>query len=74
MRNKSLIVLQEFALTSGSEVLDDIQRITDGAKEKTGEVISRNKTVIHALVDRLVTDVLMNEDSINRFFREHPIT
>jgi len=74
MRNKSLVVLQEFALTSGSEVLDDIQRILDGAKEMTADAISRNKDVVTALVDRLAADVLMNEDSINRFFSEHPIS
>ncbi|MBI1910837.1 MAG: AAA family ATPase [Deltaproteobacteria bacterium] len=73
MSNKSLMVLQEFALTSGGEVLDDIQKILDNAKENTGGIITRNKEVLMALVDRLVDDVLMNSDSIARFFQEHPL-
>ena len=73
MRNKSLIVLQDYALTSGTEVLDDIQKILDNAKEATAAVISRNKEAIGRLVARLEKDVLMNGDSIMRFFMDNPI-
>lgn len=74
MKNKSLIVLQEFALTSGTDVLDDIQKIIDNAKETTSGIISKNKEVLLALVDKLIKDVLMNGDSLNKFFAENPLT
>ncbi|MBI5827424.1 MAG: AAA family ATPase [Deltaproteobacteria bacterium] len=74
MKNKSLVVLQEFALTSGSEVLDDIQKILDNAKEKTSGIISRNRAVLERLVDKLVKEVLVNGDGLTRFFTENPVT
>ncbi|MFQ5736144.1 MAG: AAA family ATPase [Thermodesulfobacteriota bacterium] len=74
MKNKSLVVLQDYALTSGTEVLDDIQKIIDNAKELSSEVISRNKDVLLALVERLMKDVLMNGDALGRFFRENPLS
>ena len=40
MSNKSLIGLGDFALTSGTEVLDDIQRILDDAREKTARILT----------------------------------
>lgn len=73
MKNKSLVVLQDYALTSGGEVLDDIQKILDNAKELSADIISRNKEVIAALVEQLIKDVLMNGDSLNKFFRDHPL-
>ncbi len=73
MRNKSLVVLQDFALTSGAEVLDDIQKILDSAKETSAVVISRNKDVLLRLVDRLVKDVLLNGDNLTKFFNENPL-
>ncbi|MBI5492595.1 MAG: AAA family ATPase [Deltaproteobacteria bacterium] len=73
MRNKSLIVLQDYALTSGGDVLDDIQKILDSAKEATAEVIGRNKEALLALAERLLKEVLMNGDALNRFFRETPL-
>lgn len=73
MKNKSLMALQDYALTSGNEILEDIQKILDNAKEKTGEVMSKNKDVLLSLVKRLSDDVLMNRDSLNAFFREHPL-
>jgi len=73
MKNKSLVVLQDYALTSGGEVLDDIQKIIDNAKELSADVISKNKDVIAALVDQLLDEVLMNGDRLNRFFKEHPL-
>ncbi|MBI5886849.1 MAG: AAA family ATPase [Deltaproteobacteria bacterium] len=73
MRNKSLIVLQDYAFTSGTEVLDDIQKIIDNAKETTAAMISRNKETLGRLVDRLVKDVLMNGDALTRFFMDNPL-
>ncbi|MDP2688872.1 MAG: hypothetical protein Q8P48_02050, partial [Deltaproteobacteria bacterium] len=73
MKNKSLVVLQDYALTSGTEVLDDIQKIIDNAKELSADVISRNKDVLLSLVERLIRDVLMNGDALNQFFRENPL-
>ena len=73
MKNKSLVVLQDFALTSGSEVLDDIQKILDNAKETAAAVISRNKEVLMRLVDRLVRDVLLNGENLTGFFNENPL-
>lgn len=73
MKNKSLVVLQDFALTSGTEVLDDIQKILDNAKETAAAVISRNKEVLMRLVDRLVKDVLMNGENLTGFFNENPL-
>ena len=73
MKNKSLVVLQDYALTSGGEVLDDIQKILDNAKELSADIISRNKEVIAALVEQLVKEVLMNGDRLNKFFSEHPL-
>jgi len=73
MKNKSLVVLQDYALTSGTEVLDDIQKILDNAKELSADIISRNKEVIAALVEQLIKEVLMNGDRLNKFFRDNPL-
>ncbi|MDH4099222.1 MAG: hypothetical protein OEV28_01450, partial [Nitrospirota bacterium] len=74
MKNKSLVVLQDFALTSGGDVLDDIQKILDNAKEASAEVISTNREVLNRLVDRLEKEILMNGDSLASFFKENPLT
>ena len=73
MKNKSLMVLQDFALASGGEVLDVIQKVLDNAKELSSDIISKNKEVIGALVELLIKDVLMNGDSLNKFFRDNPL-
>ena len=74
MRNKSLIVLQDYALTSGGDVLEDIQKILDNAKEASSKIISDNKEVLESLVKRLMKDVLINGEGLNAFFRENPLT
>ena len=74
MRNKSLVVLQDYAITSGSDVLEDIQKILDNAKEATSKIITDNKDVIDSLVKRLMKDVLINGEGLNAFFRENPLT
>jgi len=73
MSNKSLAVLQDFALTSGTEILDDIQRILDNSKDVTGTVIARNKALVEKLVERLMAEVLMNGDALMKFFKENPV-
>ena len=74
MKNKSLIGLADYALTSGAEVLEDIHKILDNSKEKAAEVISRNKEVLKSLVERLKKDILLNGEMLTQFFREHPLT
>jgi cell division protease FtsH len=74
MKNKSLVVLQDYAITSGGEVLEDIQKILDNAKEASSKIISDNKDVHESLVQRLMKDVLINGEGLNAFFRENPLT
>lgn len=74
MKNKSLVVLQDYAITSGGEVLEDIQKILDNAKEASSKIISDNKEVHESLVQRLMKDVLINGEGLNAFFRENPLT
>ncbi|MBI5236141.1 MAG: AAA family ATPase [Deltaproteobacteria bacterium] len=73
MRNKSLIVLQDYALTSGTDVLDDIQKILDNAKESTAAIVSRNKQALFKLVDALKESILMNGDALAKFFKDNPV-
>lgn len=73
MSNKSLVVLQDFALTSGTEVLDDIQKILDNAKDMTSGVISKNKDVVERLINALLKGLLMNGDALAKFFAENPV-
>jgi len=73
MSNKSLVALQDYAITSGVEVLDDIQKILDNAMETTSDIISANKEVLEKLVDKLIENVLMNSEALNEFFSRNPI-
>ncbi|MFQ5441563.1 MAG: AAA family ATPase [Thermodesulfobacteriota bacterium] len=73
MSNKSLIGLQDFALTSGMEVLDDIQTILDKAKDRTFEIINKNRDVIERLVEEMMKNVLMNGEALNAFFASNPL-
>jgi cell division protease FtsH len=68
MSNKSLIGLGDFALTSGAEVLDDIQRILDDAREKTARILSGDKELLERLVDEITAKGLMNGDDLGDFF------
>lgn len=74
MKNTSLIGLQEYALTSGKEILDDIQKILDHAKTETEEVVSKNKEIAARLIDKLYKDILMNGDGLAKFFNDNPLT
>jgi cell division protease FtsH len=71
MSNKSLIGLGDFALTSGAEVLDDIQRILDDAREKTARILSGEKELMERLVDEITSKGLMNGDELGDFFQKN---
>ena len=73
IKNTSLIEVQDYAMISGKEILEDIQKILDSAKEETEEILSANREVLDALVKKLCKDVLMNNDTLVRFFRDHPL-
>jgi len=73
MQNKSLVALGDYALTSGGEILDDIQRILDHSKEAATSIISRNRTVLERLVVKLSEEVLVNGDSLSGFFADNPL-
>ncbi|MEK6679189.1 MAG: AAA family ATPase, partial [Nitrospirota bacterium] len=74
IKNTSLIALQDFALTSGKEIFDDVQKILDNVKTETEGFISKNKEVLNRLVKRLEDNVLMNCDAITGFFDENPLS
>ena len=73
MKNTSLIGLQDYALTSGKEILDDIQKILDHAKTDAEQVISKNKDLLNRFIDKLVKEVLLNGDDLMRFFSTNPL-
>jgi SpoVK/Ycf46/Vps4 family AAA+-type ATPase len=73
IKNTSLIALQDFALTSGKEIFDDVQKILDNVKTETEGFISKNKELLNRLVKKLEDNVLMNGDAIARFFDENPL-
>ncbi|MEK6657542.1 MAG: AAA family ATPase, partial [Nitrospirota bacterium] len=70
IKNTSLIALQDFALTSGKEIFDDVQKILDNVKTETEGFISKNKEALNRLVKKLEDNVLMNGDAIAGFFDE----
>src|SRR3989344_2471779 len=74
MKNTSLVEVQDYALTSGKEILDDIQKIVDNAKTEAEGTVSRNRPVLEKLVDRLLKEVLMNGDSLTMFFNGNPLS
>ncbi len=73
IKNTSLIALQDFALTSGKEIFDDVQKILDNVKTETEGFISKNKELLNCLVKKLEDNVLMNGDAIAGFFNENPL-
>ena len=74
IKNTSLIALQDFALTSGKEIFDDVQKILDNVKTETEGFISKNKEALNRLVKKLEDNVLMNGDAIAGFFDENPLS
>jgi ATP-dependent metalloprotease len=74
MKNTSLIELQDYALISGKEILDDIQRILSSVQEETESVISDNKEVMMKLVDTIVDNMVMNSDAMIKFFNANEIS
>lgn len=73
MKNASLIELQDYAITSGREVLDDIQKILDSTKEETEEIISKNSKVLSLLVEKINKEILINNESFVKFFDDNPL-
>lgn len=71
IKNASLIAMQDFALTSGKEIFDDVQKILDNAKAEAETVISKNKELLTRLVEQLERDVLMNSEALMKFFGEN---
>ena len=74
MKDTSLIELQDYALTSGKEVLEDIQKILASAREETEGIVSKNKQLIEKLVGILAEKVLMNGEELKAFFLENPLS
>ncbi len=74
MKDTSLIEIQDFAMMSGKEVIDDIQKILSEAKEESERVISGNREVLLKLVERFTTEMVMNSDALTRFFEENRLT
>jgi SpoVK/Ycf46/Vps4 family AAA+-type ATPase len=72
IKNTSILEVQDYALTSGKDVLDDIQKILNTSKEDTEDIITKNKAVVEKLVSKLVKEVLINNDGIISFFKENP--
>ncbi len=73
MKNTSLIELQDYTLTSGKEILDDIQKILDNAKDETEKVISGNKEVLTRLIERITDEVLLNSNKLLEFFQKNKL-
>lgn len=69
IKHASLIAMQDFAIMSGREIFDDVQRILDHARAETEAVISRNKEVIMQLIKQLERDILMNGEALTQFFK-----
>lgn len=73
MKNTSLIAVQDYALTSGKDVLDDIQRILDNGNAKAEAVISRNKDIIARFTEKLISELSINEGALTKFFMDNPL-
>jgi len=73
IKNTSIIALQDFALTSGKEIFDDVQRILENAKAETEAVIKRNNEIIMSLVKELEREVLLNGEALIKFFSFHQL-
>ena len=72
LKTLCLIALQDFALTSGKEIFDDVQKILDNVKTETEGFISKNKEALNRLVKKLEDNVLMNGDAIAGFLMRTP--
>ncbi len=73
IKNASLVALQDFALMSGKEIFDDVQKILDNARAGTEVIISKNKEILNRLVKQLERDVLMNGEALIQFFKYNPL-
>ncbi|MBI5598345.1 MAG: AAA family ATPase [Deltaproteobacteria bacterium] len=73
MKNTSLIELRDYAITSGKEVIDDVQRILTNAMEETEKCVSKNREALERLVETFTGEMLINGERIKRFFDENPL-
>lgn len=73
IKHASVIALQDFALTSGRDIFDDVQKILDNARTETETVISRNKEVLQLLVKQLERDILLNGEALIQFFKYNSV-
>jgi ATP-dependent Zn protease len=73
MKNTSLVELQDYAITSGREVLEDIQKILDRTKRNTEDVLSKNRAALSNLVEKVFKEILINNEGFVRFFEANPL-
>ncbi len=73
MKNTSLVELQDYTMTSGKDVIDDIQKILTVAQEEAEGLITNNKELIEELINTLTSRVIMNSDELAEFFAKNPL-
>lgn len=73
MRDTSLIEIQDYAMMSGKDVIEDIQKILAEAKEETEKVILSNKEVFLKLADEFTDKLAMNSDALMDFFNNNEL-
>jgi ATP-dependent Zn protease len=73
LKDASLKELQDYTLTSGKDVLDDIQKIITNTREETEKILTANRDVLEKLTHALTTEVLMNGERLSEFFRANPL-
>ncbi len=60
-------------MTSGKDVIDDIQKILTVAQEEAEGLITNNKELIEELINTLTSRVIMNSDELAEFFAKNPL-
>ncbi|MCK4846226.1 MAG: hypothetical protein KAS88_01040, partial [Deltaproteobacteria bacterium] len=73
MNNTSLVELQDYAMMSGKEILDDIQKILSGATSETEALLSKNKDILAKLTEELAIKGTMNNDDLKAFFEANEL-
>ncbi|HLE08426.1 MAG TPA: AAA family ATPase [Thermodesulfobacteriota bacterium] len=73
MKDTSLVELKDYALISGKEIIDDVQKILTNAKDETDSCLSRNKEALLKLVDTFAKEIVVNGEAIQRFFNSNQV-
>ncbi len=73
MSNTSLVELQDYVLTSGKEIIEDIQKILSHVQEDTENILITNREVLEKLTETIKEKVILNSDEIEEFYRANPI-